>query len=387
MCCGQSPYHSSRFPRTTAVASASTNRCDTMTTMTYQAFNGQVKHRISRLARLAFLRALRLLLTAALILAPIAAANAQGEEADRLIREGIALRRQGHNLDALPYFQRAYDIFPTSRASAQLGFVEQSLGMSLEAEKHVSAALFDEGDEWIRKNRTAIVEALTNIRAQLGQLIIETSPPTATISINGRSVVPPRPDSPIYVRPGSNMVEVQYVGFLTQQRALTVLPGTAQRLTIELQKSETAAPGTARIPEAPSYPPAGADPVPGAPHEASDSVIQPGQGKRAGGFILLSFGGLAVAGGVTCLLIANQKIGSIEHDARLGAYYDQRNGNYPVFQRLSQISFATGAAAIVGGGWMLWSGRATEQDVKQPLAVVPRLVASGAPGVGVMGSF
>ena len=268
-----------------------------------------------------------------------------------MIRQGVELRRQGQNLEALPFFQRAYAKFPSSRAGAQLGFVEQSVGLSLEAEKHVSAALADEGDPWVRRNKTTIVQALAEIRAGLGRLVIDTAPPGATVSINGSAIAPKDLQGPFYVKPGSTVVEARQDGYESQSRTVTILAGSSQRLTLALRPSAHAGPaGNVADSSSPSLGQR-SDPVGMPPDLVSD-----GQGKRVAGIALMSLAALSAVGGTTCLLIANDKIDGIEEDANAMAHYNESNGSYRTFQRLSQVLYGAAAASAVAGAWLFWSG-------------------------------
>jgi hypothetical protein len=326
-------------------------------------------------------------LAALALLGALAAAGpawAQQDEAETLIKKGLDLRRQGQNLEALPFFQRAYSLFPSSRAGAQLGFVEQAVGLSLEAEKHIAAALADEGDQWVRRNKTAIVQALSEIRASLGKLIVDTSPASATVAING-VVVPARDlQSPIYVKPGNTLLEVRNPGFLTQSRSLLVLAGTTQRQSITLQPGSGGpeAPPLAATPGLVPQPrPGPLDLSGGAP---ADSPGGGGSGKRTGAIVLGSVAALALVGGTASLLIANNKIDGIDKDARAGARYNVANGNYPTFQRLSQVMYVAGGASLLLAGWLFFSAPSAPEPQAQ---LAPALVARGAPGLSLSGSF
>src|SRR5688500_19880419 len=110
--------------------------------------------------------------TACVLVGAASPVLAQEAEAEALIGKGVALRRLGQHEQALPYFERAYSMFPTSRSNAQLGFAKAAVGRAIEAERHVAGALADESDPWVRKNKTIIVKALSEIRASLAQVVV-----------------------------------------------------------------------------------------------------------------------------------------------------------------------------------------------------------------------
>src|SRR5262249_720649 len=115
-----------------------------------------------------------LLLAALLALTAIdARAASPHAEAERAIKNGVALRAQGKHAEALEEFKKAYGIAPTPRALAQIGLAEQALGRWLEAEEHVSKAMESASDPWIKSKTGPLKDALETIREHLGDLEIE----------------------------------------------------------------------------------------------------------------------------------------------------------------------------------------------------------------------
>ena len=121
--------------------------------------------------------------------------------------------------------------------------------------------------------------------------------------------------------------------------------------------------------------------------EPPNGVVDDGHGKRIAGIALLSLSAVAVVGGTTCLLIANDKIDSIEKDAKAGARYNESNGSFPTFQRLSQILFGTAGATAVAGAWMLFSRGSSGSAPEAGTTVAPTLVGMGAAGLAFSGRF
>ncbi|HEX3695463.1 MAG TPA: hypothetical protein VH374_08730 [Polyangia bacterium] len=80
-----------------------------------------------------------------------AAIAADAGDAEALIREGVALRRAGSDVRALPLFQKAQEIAHTPRTAAQLGLVEFALGYSMDSEQHLAQGLAVPTDAWITK--------------------------------------------------------------------------------------------------------------------------------------------------------------------------------------------------------------------------------------------
>src|SRR5262245_66219882 len=96
----------------------------------------------------------------AFLLLLLVTSTAYADDAERLISEGVALRRHGRDADALERFRRAHAIAPSARTLGQMGFAEQALGQWLPAERDLEKARATPRDPWIGKNREAIERAL-----------------------------------------------------------------------------------------------------------------------------------------------------------------------------------------------------------------------------------
>src|SRR6185369_1929594 len=82
------------------------------------------------------------------------------DEAEKLIRHGVELRKARDDEAAVRAFQKAYDMIHSPRAAGQLGLVKQALGLWEEAERYVGEALrATTEDAWVTKNRAALDEA------------------------------------------------------------------------------------------------------------------------------------------------------------------------------------------------------------------------------------
>src|SRR4030081_1347046 len=60
---------------------------------------------------------------------------------EALIAQGVALRKEGQDADALAVFERAYALHPSSRAVVQIALAHQALAHWREAERGLIAAL------------------------------------------------------------------------------------------------------------------------------------------------------------------------------------------------------------------------------------------------------
>ncbi|HXT89979.1 MAG TPA: PEGA domain-containing protein [Trebonia sp.] len=184
-------------------------------------------------------------MVAAATLPPAFARAAGADEAEKLIRHGIELRKAHDDEGAARAFQQAYDQIHTPRAAAQLGLAEQALGRWEDAERHVSEAVHASGDNWIAKNRPTLEDALGTIEAHLGRIEVLGDPEGAEVSVNGRSVGKLPLAEAVRVSAGEVEVEMHAPGYVGAQRNLTIVGGQYQRLVLHLAKetpTETATP-------------------------------------------------------------------------------------------------------------------------------------------------
>ncbi|HEY4395735.1 MAG TPA: PEGA domain-containing protein [Polyangia bacterium] len=182
---------------------------------------------------------------AATAVAPQAARAAGGNDAEKLIRQGIELRKQHDDEGAARAFQQAYDQVHSPKAAAQLGLAEQALGRWEDAERHVSESLRATSDPWITKNRATLDDALGTIEAHLGRVEVLGDPEGAEVSVNGRTIGKLPLSDAAQVSAGQVDVEVRAPGYVAAQRTLTIVGGQYQRLVFHLAKEilpETASP-------------------------------------------------------------------------------------------------------------------------------------------------
>ena len=62
------------------------------------------------------------------LVALLSASFARAQDAEALVEEGLALRREGRDAEAAERFRAAYDVDHSARSLAQLAFAEQATG-------------------------------------------------------------------------------------------------------------------------------------------------------------------------------------------------------------------------------------------------------------------
>jgi hypothetical protein len=236
-----------------------------------------------------------------LVAIPALAAKPSAADAENYIRKGNELRRLGRDQQALPMFQRAYDVAPSPRTAAQLGLCEIVLGYWMEADSHLTEAVAGHS-EWIEKNRATLESSLRQVQKQIGEVFVTGSPTGATVSVNGRNVGT-MPVPALRMPAGQVRVEVTAPGY-RERTANVILVGESQeRVMIHLTREDGGV-DLARDaqPEARAQPAGGIGQVAVRP-KREDSPSW-GAGK-IGGVVLMAVGAAAIAGGVVVLRAAH----------------------------------------------------------------------------------
>ncbi len=235
------------------------------------------------------------------------AARASGsDDAERLIRHGIELRKAHDDEGAARAFQQAYDQVHTPRAAGQLGLAEQALGRWEDAERHVGEALHATGDAWVAKNRATLDEALGTIEAHLGRIEVLGDPEGAEVSVNGRAVGKLPLADAVRVSAGQVDVEMRSPGYLPVQRTLTIVGGQYQRLVLHLAKEAPPEVTTGGAKPAGAEAAVGAGPGSGAVTPIVTSTPAEAPPSQARTVVKWSAAGLAVVGlavGVTATIL------------------------------------------------------------------------------------
>ncbi len=220
-------------------------------------------------------------------LAPPARAGA-AEDADALISQGLALREQGKDDQALEVFRKAEHKQKTPRATAQVALAEQALGMWMLAETHLSAALADGADPWIAKNRAALEGALATIQKHIGSLEVRASV-AGEVFVDGALVGTLPRQTPLRLETGPRQVEVRAEGYYPVSRSVLVSNDGMARETFTLSKLPPTPPKDTK--------------APGTGNSSAKLVSEGPNVPRTVGWVLVGTGvGAAVFGGVSFLI-------------------------------------------------------------------------------------
>lgn len=203
-----------------------------------------------RRAALEYLRPpMRIWLVLAICLAATPALAQEPSPADALVTEGLELRREGRDAEALERFTQAYEASSSPRALAQMGLAEQALGRWLDAERHLDQAIAAE-DAWIAERRPLLTEALSAIRGRLASVEASASVEGAELYLNGAAAGVLPLAAPVRVVAGPIELEVRAEGHRPLRRTIEARGGQLVREHFELAAIE-APPAPAPEPEVP----------------------------------------------------------------------------------------------------------------------------------------
>jgi len=169
--------------------------------------------------------------------ATLGGAVAMAADADALVKEGIALRRQGKDLAALKKFEEANTVQESPRTLAQIGLAEQALGRWGAADRHLRGALSATDDGWISKNRKLIEQALKIVGQHVGQLEIVGSPVGSEVLVDGEVVGRLPLGGAVAATAGGVAVEVRAPGYVPVVRSAQIAVGGLTRESFNLQST------------------------------------------------------------------------------------------------------------------------------------------------------
>ena len=164
----------------------------------------------------------------------LAVAQATGAEtASALVDQGVALRREGRDADAVVLFRQAFALNASGRNEAQLALGLLATGEFVSAYDHLEHALTSD-EEWITRNHTALRSSLEAAGEHVGMLEITGDQIGAGVNVNGERVGQLPLAAPIRVQTGRAIVDVTQEGFRSFSAEVTVHAGQTSRVSVHL---------------------------------------------------------------------------------------------------------------------------------------------------------
>jgi hypothetical protein len=295
------------------------------------------------------------------------------EEAEALISQGIALREQGKDDQALDLFRKAEAKAKTPRSTAQIALAEQALGMWVLAEAHLSAALEAKNDTWVEKHRGVLEGALATIQKHVGALEVRVNVAQAEVFVDGALVGTLPRSTPIRVETGPRQVEVRAVGYYPVSRAVSVSVEGMARETFSLAKLP---------PDAPKDP--------GGPVADKGSTVsliaEPTNIPRTAGWVLVGTGAAAAAFGGVSFLVRELQTG--RYNDRLDCPGVNKPNQPAVCQEIldAETTWRTvGLASFIGAGVLGVAGLSLVLFSPSTKPSTTKVSASCVPTVGTLG--
>jgi hypothetical protein len=246
------------------------------------------------------------------------------DDAEKLIRRGIQLRKAHDDEAAAREFQKAYDQVHSPRSAGQLGLAEQALGRWEDAERHVSEALRATNDAWVSKNQATLAGALGIIQGHLGRIEVIGDPEGAEVSINGHSAGKLPLANAVPVSAGEVDVDLRAPGYIPSQRTLTIVAGQYQRLVMHLAKENAGPVGASEQPRSVLGEKAaeGGTPVAAAPAAAPGSVrtsaavepVGPSTARTVVKWSAAGVAGLGLVVGVTATILHSRNVTAFDNN-------------------------------------------------------------------------
>lgn len=183
-----------------------------------------------------------MLLSAVAFARPASAQSAAPDAADpsalaiseELIQRGIEARKRSDDQGALEYFQKAAAARASPRLTAQIGLAEYALGLWVNAEEHLKAALATD-DLWVTKNRPVLETAVANVGSHLGTLEVSSNVIGAILLVDGQAKGTLPLEQPIRIATGTYSVELRHPRFYEASRRVKIAEGSTSRETIALE--------------------------------------------------------------------------------------------------------------------------------------------------------
>jgi len=201
--------------------------------------------------------------------------------AKRHYSDGERKFKAGDYAGAVVDFKAANEIKATPQAERYIGLCEESLGHPQEAAswydkflEHVPEKMATQGDE-IRK-RDADIKALP------GKVHIESTPPGATVTIDGKALASPTPTD-TELLPGSHTIRLSEQGRLPTEKTIDVTFASTQTVTAELDAEPPPAPPPEPVAAAPVAPPPAPPPPPPEPRSKVPAYVTGGLAIAAAG--------------------------------------------------------------------------------------------------------
>ncbi|HMA92729.1 MAG TPA: hypothetical protein VKP30_08590 [Polyangiaceae bacterium] len=272
-------------------------------------------------------------------------ASAQTTDPETRVTEGIQLRMQGRDSEALEQFRRAAEDAPNSpRVLGHLALALHANQQWLESERIMLEVVRAKDDPWVLRHQAELEKSLESVQDHLAWLEVDT-PVLGSLSINGELVGTAPSNGPMRVVATACTVKITAPNRVPIAKTVNI--GARQYLKVYLLE-----------PTAPSAPQASEEPRTRAP---ADTRVQsqpiPRARRKDVGLMLLGAGaaGLAasIALGIDALVLRDRSRSKCsEAECSIDSIKTDARGRQSA--TAATISFVTGATALGVSAVLLW---------------------------------
>lgn len=175
-------------------------------------------------------RTLSVLLAGALLLASTPGlAEPNVDEAKRHFLNGVHLFEDRNFAGALAEFEASYRMNPTAVALQNIAVAQKGLFRYVDAIETLDELLRDFGGTLSPSDRKAAEDAIREMNALLGTIVVKTTPAGATVSIDGAALTSEAARRPIRLAAGEYRVSAEAPGYARAEQVITVASGDKEK--------------------------------------------------------------------------------------------------------------------------------------------------------------
>lgn len=140
--------------------------------------------------------------------------------------QGNRLREQGRHAEARDLFRSLYERTHDPKALVRQGLAEMALQEWVSADEHLTTGLAAQGNRWVDENRARIQGAVREVQSHVGTLVVECTPPGATVFVNETPRGQCPMQQPLRLLVGPATVRVEATGALPMTQTTNVVTGS-----------------------------------------------------------------------------------------------------------------------------------------------------------------
>lgn len=190
------------------------------------------------------------LLLVMLLAAMGSATTAHGQDdeqlarAKELFRHGVTLYESGDITQAIEYFHRSRELYPSSKNTINQAICLQELGRYDEALELYEETMTRFAGELSEEARAAVMRATRTLRPKIGEIEVASNVPgSLVIGSRPRGRLPLR--TPVRVMPGKHVIRVLHQGYVTWEETVDV--GAGEKRVVDARLEPLASAGGLRV--------------------------------------------------------------------------------------------------------------------------------------------